>query len=64
MTSSTRRRTSGSSSGSEGLGELSDYPASPMLAMLELGAGSEYLFCDLDPESCANICEVARSARA
>jgi 23S rRNA (adenine2030-N6)-methyltransferase len=42
-----------------GVGELCDYPAGPMLAMLELGAGSEYLFCDLDPESCANICEVA-----
>ena len=42
-----------------GVGELSDYPAGPMLAMLELGASSEYLFCDLDPESCANICEVA-----
>lgn len=42
-----------------GMGELSNYPAGPMLAMLELGAGSEYLFCDLDPESCANIREVA-----
>lgn len=40
-------------------GELSDYPAGPMLAMLELGAESEYLFRDVDPESCANICEVA-----
>lgn len=43
----------------DGGSELSDYPAGPMLAMLELGAGSEYLFCDLDPESCANISEVA-----
>jgi 23S rRNA (adenine2030-N6)-methyltransferase len=39
--------------------ELSDYPAGPLLAMLELGSGSKYLFCDLDPESCANIREVA-----
>jgi len=33
-----------------GDGVLSDYPAGPMLAMLELGSGSVYLFCDLDPE--------------
>src|SRR5437870_178242 len=32
--------------------ELSDYPAGPLLAMLELGSGSKYLFCDLNPESC------------
>jgi 23S rRNA A2030 N6-methylase RlmJ len=39
--------------------ELSEYPAGPMLAMLELGEGSEYVFCDRDPHSCANITEVA-----
>jgi hypothetical protein len=39
--------------------ELREYPAGPLLAMLELGSGSEYLFCDLDPASCANIREIA-----
>lgn len=39
--------------------ELSEYPAGPMLAMLELGAESKYLFCDVDPESCTNIRQAA-----
>lgn len=42
----------------DGEGGLSEYPAGPMLAMLERGVGSEYLFCDLDGESCANISKV------
>jgi 23S rRNA A2030 N6-methylase RlmJ len=46
--------------GQRGSGDaLSEYPAGPMLAMLELGADSEYVFCDLDIHSCANITEAA-----
>jgi hypothetical protein len=40
-------------------GDLTSYPGSPMLAMSELGAGHRYLFCDVDPESVANIEEAA-----
>lgn len=39
--------------------QLAEYPAGPMIAMLELGEASEYCFCDLDPDSTANLREVA-----
>lgn len=38
---------------------LERYPAGPMLAMLERGESCTYLFCDLDPESTANIRDTA-----
>jgi hypothetical protein len=39
--------------------ELTEYPAGPMIAMLELAGACTYCFCDVDPESCANVREVA-----
>jgi hypothetical protein len=36
-------------------GQLVTYPASPMLAMLELGSTCSYVLCDLDPGSVADL---------
>jgi 23S rRNA A2030 N6-methylase RlmJ len=36
-------------------GRLASYPGSPMLAALELGPTCSYVFCDLDPESVADL---------
>jgi hypothetical protein len=38
-----------------GRDELTEYPAGPMIAMRQLGKECDYCFCDLDPESTANI---------
>lgn len=37
------------------LEQVARYPGSAMLAMLELEASCSYLFCDLDPESAADL---------
>lgn len=34
---------------------LVEYPAGPMIAMIELGKACEYCFCDLDPNSSASL---------
>lgn len=39
----------------QGSAELTEYPAGPMLAMLQLGPTCVYRFCDVDPESTANL---------
>ena len=38
-----------------GSSRLMEYPAGPMIAMLELGKACEYCFCDLDPNSTQNL---------
>ena len=38
------------------------YPGSAMLAMLLIGPGADYVFCDIDPESVANLREGAERA--
>jgi 23S rRNA A2030 N6-methylase RlmJ len=38
---------------------LSEYPAGPMIAMLQLGTTCEYCFCDVDPDSTANLRQTA-----
>lgn len=38
-----------------GSAELTEYPAGPMLSMLQMGASCTYRFCDVDPESTANV---------
>ena len=40
-------------------GALTEYPAGPMIAMLELGESCDYLFCDLDHDSTASIGQAA-----
>lgn len=39
----------------KGSSQLAEYPAGPMIAMLVLGEACEYCFCDLDPNSTANL---------
>ena len=41
-------------------GRLASYPGSPMLAALELGSTCSYVFCDLDPDSVADLRSAAR----
>jgi 23S rRNA A2030 N6-methylase RlmJ len=43
----------------QGVSGLTEYPAGPMIAMLQLGARCEYCFCDVDPDSTANLRQAA-----
>lgn len=43
----------------QGAAGLTEYPAGPMIAMLQLGSTCEYWFCDVDPDSTANLRQAA-----